>query len=262
METTSTAPDEQTWRVIGPELADAQTLLAGGLRLLEGLADHPVPTLRWYRATRPALVLGRGQGDLDLDVAALNGGGANHESDGGIADAIPVVTRYSGGGAVMLDPSVLNLDVLVPAGHPWLDDADLGAVFSRAGAAWAEALRHLGLSDIEVYDGPATARRRGSPRQRLLAAVCYATLGRGEVLAGGRKIVGFSQRRRRQGALVQCGLLQRWSPAPLLRALGADPTDPEVANAAVGLEDLLTQAPDELAIRSTVEQAFRAAVAT
>jgi hypothetical protein len=68
--------------------------------------------------------------------------------------------------------------------------------------------------------------------------VCYATLGRGEVLSTGRKLLGLAQRRRRHGALVQCGLLRRWEPGPLLAALGADPHDPEIEAAAVGLDEL------------------------
>jgi lipoate-protein ligase A len=89
-----------------------------------------------------------------------------------------------------------------------------------------------------VYEGAGTARRRGDARERLLAAVCYATLGRGEVLVDGRKVVGLAQRRRQAGALVQCGLLRRWRPAPLLAALGAGPRDAEIERAAVGLDDL------------------------
>ena len=58
------------------------------------------------------------------------------------------------------------------------------------------------------------------------------------MLAAGRKLVGLAQRRTRHGALVQCGLLLRWKPAPLLAALDADPHDPEVARAAVGLREL------------------------
>lgn len=233
-------PPGIAWNVVGVEHGEAPALLSGGLALLEALAEHPVPTLRWYRARQPALVLGRGQGDIEVRAR----------------DGLSVVTRHSGGGAVLLDPDVLSLDVLLPAGHHWLSDADLGHVFVRVGRVWAEALEWLGVPDVTLYDGPATARRRGSPRERLLAAVCYATLGRGEVLSGGRKIVGLSQRRRRQGALVQCGLLQRWSPAPLLSALGADPRDPEILQAAVGLHDVLAAGVSEDRVRSVVEEAF------
>lgn len=228
------------WRVRGTDRGDAATLLAGGLQLLDELAHDPVPTLRWYRATESALVLGRGQGAVTVAPT----------------DGLAVVSRHSGGGAVLLDPHLLSLDVLVPVGHPWLAGDDLGAVFGHVGRAWAGALRRVGVAEVAVHEGPATARRRGSPRERLLAAVCYATLGRGEVTAGGRKLVGLSQRRRRQGALVQCGLLERWAPGPLLGALGADVDDAEIHHAAVGLHDLLDQSVTEAQVRAAVEAAF------
>lgn len=211
--------------------------MESSVRLLEALSDDPAPTLRWYRSLAPALVLGRGQ-HLNLDAAA-----------------IPVVQRYSGGGAVLMDSGLLSLDVVLPAGHPLLD-GDLGSVFERVGGAWAQALQALGVPDVTVHHAAATARRSGTPRERLLAAICYATLGRGEVAAGGRKIVGLAQRRRRAGALVQCGLLRRWEPAVLLQAFGGDAADDQVARAAVGLDELLTHPASEDDIMAMVEQAL------
>jgi len=217
----------------------AEDLLDDGVALLDGLADDPTPTLRWYRATDPALVLGRGQQrSLVRD------------------DSFPVVTRFSGGGAVWMDAGLLCLDVLVPTGHPLLD-GDLAMPFLHIGRAWEDALRRLGLDDVATHEGPATTPRKTDERTRLLAAVCYATLGRGEVTVAGRKIVGLSQRRRRPGALIQCGLLQRWRPGPLLRALGADPDDAEITRAAVGLDDLAAHPPSDDEIRAAVEAAFQ-----
>ncbi|MGH8886416.1 MAG: lipoate--protein ligase family protein [Egibacteraceae bacterium] len=229
------------WRVLPLEVGEAQALLDRGLALLEALAGDPTPTLRWYQASAPAIVVGRGQA------------GALFSSD-----ALEVVTRFSGGGAVLLDADILSLDVLLPSAHPCLD-GDLGAVFARVGGAWARALRGLGVPAVTVWDGPATARRRGTDRERLLAAVCYATLGRGEVLAGGRKLVGLAQRRRRAGALVQCGLLRRWRPARLLQTLGADPDDADISRHAVGLADLLTAPPPDPVLMRAVERAMRTA---
>lgn len=224
------------WRVLPLEVGEAHALLDRGLALLEGLAGDPVPTLRWYQASTPVVVLGRGQAGAP-------------RSDGEVA----VLTRFSGGGAVLLDADILSLDVLLPAGHLLLA-GDLGAVFMRVGEAWARALRDLGVPGVTVWGGPATARRRGTEREQLLAAVCYATRGRGEVLVGDRKLVGLAQRRRRQGALVQCGLLRRWRPAPLLRTLGADPDDAEICHHAVGLADLLTDPPPDAALMRAVER--------
>lgn len=199
-----------------------------------------MPTLRWYRSTSPAIVVGRGQ---RVDAAPFDG---------------PLlVARHSGGGAVLMDAGLLSLDVLLPAGDPLLA-GDVGAVFGRVGAAWAAALTGLGVPAVGVHDGPSTAHRLGDERQRLLASVCYATLGRGEVLAGGRKLVGLAQRRRRPGALVQCGLLRRWRPAALLAALGASPDDAEVAAHAVGLDDLVEPPLPDATVRAAVDAAMQA----
>lgn len=211
------------------ETGPAGHLLARGAALVDALADDPVPTLRWYRSTGTAVVLGRGQGDLQV-VPGVPG--------------IEVVQRHSGGGAVLLTQDMLSLDIALPTGHPLLD-GDHSSVFLPVGEAWRDALADLGVADLAVHRGPAEARRRGDARERLLAAVCYATRGRGEVLVGGRKLVGLAQRRRAAGALVQCGLLRRWDPMPLLRALGAEPDDREIAEAAVGLDDLVDPAPDD-----------------
>src|SRR5688572_9565857 len=114
------------WRRFGYAVDEPERLLARGVDLLDEMATHPAPTLRWYRSTAPALVLGRGQPQLVADVK------------------IPVVTRHSGGGAVLLDRGLLSLDVILPASHPWLD-GPLTAAFEHVGDAWAKALTDLGV---------------------------------------------------------------------------------------------------------------------
>ena len=228
-----------TWRRLPFEQGPTAQLLDTSVGLLDALADDPTPALRWYRSTDTALVLGRGQRRELVQGTALT-----------------VVPRFSGGGAVLMDPGLLCLDVLIPAGHAWLGGADLGAVFEFVGQVWARALGDLGVADVAVHGRSPRPSAKGTDRERLLAAVCYATLGRGEVTAGGRKLVGLAQRRRRPGALVQCGLLRRWDPEPLLRALGADPNDPEVRAAATGLDDLLAAPPDDDAIMTAVHEAL------
>lgn len=234
----------EPWRVLPLQVDDAATLLADGVAAFDALTDVPVPTLRWYRSTAAAIVLGRGQGDVQLrDIGSA------------------VVSRFSGGGAVWLSPDVLSLDVLLPADHPWASER-LTEAFDHVGAAWLAGLRDLGVTGLTVHDGPSTVRRRGSAREQLLAAVCYATRGRGEVFWHGRKLVGLAQRRRRHGAMVQCGVLRRWRPQTLLTALGADPEDDEICGAAVGLADISDQAPPDDEVIAAVSRAFRRAAVT
>ena len=218
-------------------------LLAEGVRLLDELAAGGPPILRWYRPTDEAIVVGRGQ-----QVAAFP------------RPEVPVLSRPSGGGAVLMNDGLLSLDVIAPAGHPLLD-GDLSAPFLRIGQAWATALEGLGIPNVAVHRGPATAARRGSERERLLAAICYATLGRGEITSAGRKIVGLAQRRRRPGALIQCGLLRRWEPTPILRALGAGPDDEQILGAAAGLDDFMTDPPPDEQIMAAVEDAMERVLA-
>lgn len=219
-------PTSAPWRIAPVAVDEPAVLLDDGLADFDRLATDPTPRLRWYRASHTAIVRGRGQRRLALD-----------------AGDVPVVTRHSGGGAVLLSPDVLSCDVVVPADHPLARGAPSDTA-ARVGAAWQAALASLGVPGLSVHRGAPTARR-DSPRGQLVAEVCYATLAAGEVTAGGRKLVGLAQRRRRHGVLVQCGLLHRWEPARLLAALGADPDDPEIAAAAVGLADLTPTPPTE-----------------
>ena len=226
------------WLDLGVERGPSEALLERSVALLDEVADGR-PRLRWYVPTDAAVVLGRGQRDA-LDVAG-------HVR----------LQRPSGGGAVLMDDDFLSLDVLLPAAHPWLADPDLGAVFEPIGAAWADGLRALGVTGLDQHLGPATASRLGPEAQRPLAEVCYASLGRGELTVDGRKLVGLSQRRRRQGALIQCGIHRRWRPAPLIEALGVGEAATAIEAAAIGLDDLIQPPVSDVTVVRAVTSALR-----
>lgn len=223
------------WLDLGVDRGDSATLLARCTELLDQTGADGRARLRWYVPTDAAVVLGRGQRDA-VDVP---GHGR--------------LQRPSGGGAVLMDDDLLSLDILLPPDHPWLADPDLGAVFDPVGAAWAAALADLGVPDLAIHRGPATASRLGPPERRPLAEVCYASLGRGEVTSGGRKVVGLSQRRRRQGALIQCGVMRVWKPQPLITALGVETASEAIHAAAVGLDDLLPSPTSDASVIRAVQ---------
>jgi lipoate-protein ligase A len=179
---------------------------------------------------RPALALGSTQppSHVDADRAARAG--------------VEVVRRRSGGGAVLVGPGgPLWIDVLVPRGDPRWDD-DVGRAAWWVGEAWCRALAALGAPSaaLAVHRG-ALQRSTWSDR------ICFAAVGAGEVTAGGRKVVGVSQRRTRHGARLQCAALLRWEPAPLVDLLALDPAEraacrAAVAGVAVGVADLARDA--------------------
>ena len=155
---------------------------------------------------RSALVLGSGQARTDIDEGAVRAAG------------IDVVRRRSGGGAVLLVPGDhVWIDLWVPAGHrQWSDDVIRGA--ERIGDLWVESLRAEGLGDLEVHRGRLQAGAWSSQ-------VCFTGVGPGEVLHGGRKLVGVSQRRTRDWARFQCVVHRRFDAVTTFGLLA----DPEAA---------------------------------
>jgi lipoate-protein ligase A len=154
------------------------------------------PWARLCHVTDAALVLGSTQHDHVVDAGAVTRRG------------IDVVRRRSGGGAVLVEPGAqVWLDLWVPSGDP-LWRADVGEAFAWLGEAWARALGTFG-----IHGTVHTGGLRPGPWGTL---VCFAGVGPGEVLVGGRKVVGMSQRRTRAGARFHTAALLRWSPAELL----------------------------------------------
>ncbi|HEV8623637.1 MAG TPA: hypothetical protein VG034_04210 [Acidimicrobiia bacterium] len=190
-----------------------------------------------FDVARPTLVLGSSQADDVVDWERVRERG------------VEVVHRRSGGSAVLVEPgAAVWVDVTIPAGDRWWDH-DVGRAFHWLGAAWAEVLIAGGVL-ARWHDG-AMQRTPWSPW------VCFAGLGPGEVTVGGRKVVGLSQRRTREGALFQCCAALRWEPERLLDLLALGDADraraaADVADVATGLGpgiDLVSGLVDALARR-------------
>ncbi len=138
-----------------------------------------------------------------------------------------------------LDPETSAwVDVFVPAGDP-LWHADLSKAFHWLGRTLATAFAALG-APASVHLGPYEA----GPSDGL---VCLASLGPGEVMADGRKLIGISQRRTREGSRFQCIAYNRFELGPLETVL--DPaTASRVHSRAVGWADLgITASPTQIA---------------
>lgn len=201
------------------------------LRLTEPIGDFHERPIRpdlaeaeaWVlEPGRPALVLGSSQKPEQVDLRAA------------AASGVEVVRRRSGGGAVWVPTSgCLWVDVVVPRHDPRWDD-DVRASTWWLGEAWAEALREVGL-DAELY-------RDGLEKTDWGRLVCFGALGPGEVLVDGRKAVGISQRRTREGARFQCIVYAAWEPDAVLDLLelpeaDRDRASRELATVATGIGD-------------------------
>ena len=193
----------------------------------------PTALVQVFGLSRTALILGSGQKESIADLPAAEAAG------------VDVARRRSGGGAVLLAPGrSLWIDVLLPRDDPrWSDDVVASSEW--LGDTWAAALRVLGVA--------ATVHHGGLQKTRWGRLVCFGALGPSEVVIGGRKVVGISQRRTRVGARFQCLVHDDWDPGALLDLLVLDP--PDRAQALVELADLAAGPGVPLA---DLEQAFLA----
>jgi lipoate-protein ligase A len=173
-----------------------------------GVSANASRVVEVLEASAPALVLGSTQRDDVADAGACRAAG------------VEVARRRSGGGVVLVDESVLWVDVVLPVGDVrW--EADVSRSAAWLGATWCAALRDVGaVDDPVVHTGSMCITRWG----RL---VCFAGLGPGEVTAGagGPKVVGISQRRTREGARFQCAVLFGWDAARLVSLLHFESAD-------------------------------------
>jgi len=151
--------------------------------LMESVRAGAPPALRFYRWNPPCLSLGRNQpaaGRYDLDALRARG--------------VDVVRRPTGGRAVLHDRE-LTYSVVVEEGV-------LGGpreCYAAVNRALVAGLRRLG---VEAALQPRTGARAPVPS----LAPCFKEPAEGEVVAGGRKLVGSAQWRE-GGVVLQHGSL-------------------------------------------------------
>jgi lipoate---protein ligase len=220
----------------------------------------PLPALCWYWAVEPTLILGVFQPPEVINEAAA------------AARGVPLVRRRSGGTGVLAGPPLLSLDIALPPGHR-LALPDVTESYHWLGRAWLATMEALGVRGArlvpiaEVRAAPHRPLRRlpdgPIPDEDLVRLACFGALSPYEVAIGPRKLVGFSQVRRRAGLLLQVGLPLTWEADLLAALLAARPDDrPRLARLlrahAVGLDELLPTVPAPQAIMAVFEQVLAA----
>ena len=171
--------------------------------LMEAVRGGAPPVLRFYRWNPPCLSLGRNQPAAGCyDLEALRAAG------------VEVVRRPTGGRAVLHDRE-LTYSVVAA-------DGALGGPresYAAINRALVAGLRRLG---VQARLQPRTAARAPAPS----LAPCFKEPAEGEVVAGGRKLVGSAQLRE-DGVLLQHGSLLLEGDQREVRAwtLGAEPAD-------------------------------------
>jgi lipoate---protein ligase len=178
------------------------------------------------RVTAPAVVLGSTQPDRVIHAGRAQRAG------------MEIARRRSGGGAVLVTPGdPVWIDAWVPRGDEWWSD-DVGLAFDWFGSAWVAALEAVGCGGASAHRGGYASCSSWS------SLVCFGGVGSGEVVhADGRKLVGLSQRRTREGAWFHSACVLRWDSTPLLEVLDLTPDEriaarQELAEVAAGVHDV------------------------
>lgn len=232
----SQCSSECTWRRIPLTIADQQTHIERSEQFLAEAAPGKSPVLYWSLAEPVGLVLGFSQKADILNSQVL------------AEEALPVYHRRAGGTAVLVGPHLLALDVVLPAHHP-LVLADLVESYRWFGETWAQALSLLGIETHLVTPAEAHEQRTQAKREErrvheeILRRACYASHSPYEVVVEQRKVVGLDMIRRRNGSLLQAGVLLSWESDLLAGLLGHTPVEQallrgELPRRAVGLDEL------------------------
>lgn len=160
-------------------------------------ASDGVHCLFLYSWPRPALVLGHGQSEDDVDLEFCRRAG------------VSVVRRVTGGTGV-LHHDDLAVSLALPSAHPWA--RGIGDLYDRFLTVIRSALEQVGVPTGRAI-GPFSSRRSRSP-------ICFEDAARETLLASGRKAVGCAQARRRRAVLVHASLLLNLNPGLYGAAFG------------------------------------------
>ena len=108
---------------------------------------------------------------------------------------------------LVVPDGIVWFDLVVPGDDPRFAAVagDVSMSMRWLGGHLLTALDTLGVREVRMHDGPMTC----GDWCRL---VCFAGTATGEIELDGRKLVGVSQRRTRNGSRFQCAVHTTWAP--------------------------------------------------
>lgn len=223
------------WRLIVDEAPARGALqMATDVALLESVGAGAPPALRLYRWSPACLSFGRNQRARGLYDAA-------QARDQGL----DIVRRPTGGLTVLHDDEV-TYAVAVPATF----FAGPRRAYLALNAVLVAALRRLGVAS-ELAGQPA---QRPSRMGEGASAPCFDASSPGEIVAGGRKLVGSAQRTERRTVLQHGSILLDGTQSRVL-AVSA-PGGPGAGSTHATLAALLGHAPHWEAVVAAIVAAF------
>jgi lipoate-protein ligase A len=174
-----------TWRLLNTGSADGATNMARDEAILTAVTEgRSPPTLRFFAWQPPCLSIGYNQAMEEVDITACQQAG------------VDVVRRPTGGRAI-LHTDELTYSIVAPQDEPQVAGGVVES-YRRLSAGLVRGLRLLG---VDVAQAGA-----GHGQDADVSAACFDAPSAYEVTAGGKKLVGSAQVRRR-GAVLQHGSL-------------------------------------------------------
>jgi lipoate-protein ligase A len=174
-----------TWRLLNTGSADGATNMATDEAILTAVTEgRSPPTLRFFAWQPPCLSIGYNQAMEEVDITACQQAG------------VDVVRRPTGGRAI-LHTDELTYSIVAPQDEPQVAGGVVES-YRRLSAGLVRGLRLLG---VDVAQAGA-----GHGQDADVSAACFDAPSAYEVTAGGKKLVGSAQVRRR-GAVLQHGSL-------------------------------------------------------
>jgi lipoate-protein ligase A len=174
-----------TWRLLVTPPADGALNMATDEAILHAIADgEGRPTLRFYQWAPPCLSLGYNQPYRHVDEAAC------------LRLGYTWVRRPTGGRAI-LHCDELTYSVIAPADEPRVVGGIVES-YRRLSTGLLAGLRALGAAAVQAQEEKVLNPQPG--------AACFDTPSNYEIVAGGKKLIGSAQMRRR-GVILQHGAL-------------------------------------------------------